>query len=159
MGLTAIVAAVAAHSRLSSQAWTQWLAIWSVEAFLGMAIAFCFARRKSRAMNRPLLEGPGRKFLLALLPPIFVAVLLTWVLWQAGFIAIVPGVWLLLYGCGIVAGGTFSVRAIPVMGFCFLMLGALALLTPSVWGDVWLAAGFGGVQVAFGLVIARSYGG
>ena len=115
---------------------------------------------KGRAIERPLLAGPGRKFMLALLPPIFVGALITAALWRAGLLpGLAPGLWLLLYGCGIVAGGAFSVRVVPVMGFCFLALGTLALFTPTGWGDAWLAAGFGVVQIVFGLVIARDFGG
>ena len=156
MGATAIVAAALAHGRSA----TGWLTVWTAEALLGVFTAFLFARRKARKIERPLLGGPGRKFLLALLPPIFVAALLTTVLWRAGLLqAFAPGLWLLLYGCGIVAGGAFSVRVVPIMGFCFLVLGAVALFSPPAWGDVWLAAGFGGTQIVFGLVIARNYGG
>ena len=157
MGFTAMVAAAVAHSRAASG---RWLTVWMCEALLGAAIAFGFAQRKAQKLEKPLLAGPGRKFVLALLPPIFVAALLTGVLWRAGQVeTIAPGLWLLLYGVGIVAGGAFSVRAVPVMGLCFLGLGTLALLTPGSWGDFWLATGFGGVQLIFGWVIARNHGG
>lgn len=159
MGLTAFVAAALAHPRMQAHAWTQWLAIWSGEAVFGIAVALFFARRKSRLLNKPLLEGPGRKFVLALLPPIFVAALLTGVLLRAGMVDFAPAIWLLLYGCGIVAGGAFSVRVVPVMGLCFLLLGTFALFTSRAWGDAWLAAGFGAVQMAFGWIIARHHGG
>ena len=86
------------------------------------------------------------------------------VLWQAGAVAAIPGVWLMLYGVGVIAGGAFSVPAIPVMGACFLVEGALvALLLPGavspVWADLWLGAGFGGLHIAFDAVVARRYGG
>jgi hypothetical protein len=96
---------------------------------------------------------------LAIAPSIFTAALLTLMLWRVGMIDYTPGVWLLLYGCGIVAGGAFSVRVFPVMGLCFLAFGAAALLSPLGWGDAWLAAGFGGLQIVFGAVIVRNYGG
>ncbi len=156
MGVTAVAAAVLAHTRVSP--WS-WLSVWIAEALVGVFIAFVFAHGKARSIGKPLLAGPGRKFLLALLPSIFVAALLTAVLWQAGLADTVPGVWLLLYGCGIVAGGAFSVRVVPVMGLCFLLLGALALFWRPLGGDLWLAAGFGGLQIVFGWIIARNYGG
>ena len=58
-----------------------------------------------------------------------------------------------------ISAGTFSVRVVPLMGIGFMALGAIALATPAAWGDAWLAAGFGGLHVAFGLVIARRHGG
>lgn len=156
MGGTAFVAAAVAHTRVEAGSW---LAVWAAEALIGILIGFLFAHRKARATETPVLAKPGQRFLLALAPPVFAAALLTLVLWRAGMVDFTPGIWLLLYGCGIVAGGAFSVRVVPMMGVCFLILGALALFTPLEWGDWWLAGGFGGLQIIFGFVIARKYGG
>jgi hypothetical protein len=67
--------------------------------------------------------------------------------------------WLSLYGTGIVTGGLFSVPVVPVMGLCFLLLGAVGLYGPAGWGDALMGLGFGGLHLGFGLAIARRYGG
>jgi hypothetical protein len=67
--------------------------------------------------------------------------------------------WLLLYGAGVLTGGMFSVPVVRLMGACFMALGLLALASPADWNNVWLAAGFGGLQCVFGIYIARNHGG
>jgi hypothetical protein len=156
MGITALVAAFVASRQASPRAW---LLVWLVEASIAVAIAAPAAATKAHRANSRLFSGPGRKFLLSFAPPIVVGGLLTYVLYQVGALAALPGVWLLLYGTAIVTGGAFSVRVVPVMGLCLISLGAAALFAPAGWGDVFMAAGFGIIHVGFGLWIARRYGG
>ena len=80
-------------------------------------------------------------------------------LMQAGMTSAIPGMWLLLYGTGVITGGMFSVRAVPAMGLCFMALGAIALFSPSVYANWFMAAGFGGLHIIFGAIIVRRYGG
>jgi hypothetical protein len=156
MGATALVAAFVAARQSSS---IGWLAVWLVEAFVAVAIAAPTAATKAHRANSALFSGPGRKFVLSFAPPIVVGGLLTFALYRFGLLLLLPGVWLLLYGTAIVTGGAFSVRVVPVMGLCLMALGTAALFAPAGWGDIFMAAGFGVVQIAFGLWIARHHGG
>jgi hypothetical protein len=156
LGITALGAAAVANSRKTPGAW---LLTWLAEAAIAMGLAGWTALGKARAAGVPLLTGPGRKFVLSFLPAIFSGALLTMILFTGGFIAAIPGMWLLLYGTGVATAGAFSIRVVPLMGLCFMVLGAVALFIPSYWGNVMLAAGFGGLHVIFGSVIARRYGG
>ena len=156
MGATALAAAgIASHA--ASRA--LWLLSWLAEGALAIAIGFFSMERKARAAGLPLWSAPVRKFLYSFLPPLIAGAALTVTLWRAGLFGAIPGVWLMLYGAGITAGGAFSVRVIPVMGMCFLALGVIALLAPVTWPDVWLGTGFGGLHIIFGAMIARKYGG
>jgi len=156
MGITALAAAFLAARQSSPRAW---LAVWLVEAFVAVAIAAPAAATKAHRANSALFSGPGRKFLLSFAPPIVVGGLLTFALFAAGTTAALPGVWLLLYGTAIVTGGAFSVRIVPVMGFCLMSLGTAALFAPAAWGNAFMGAGFGILQIAFGIWIARHHGG
>jgi hypothetical protein len=156
MGLTALAAAVVAARQTSVRAWTL---VWLAEAFVAVAIAAPAAATKARRANSSLFSGPGRKFVLSFAPPIVVGGLLTLVLLQLGALAVLPGVWLLLYGTAIVTGGAFSVRVVPIMGLCLMAVGAAALFAPASWGNLFMAAGFGLLQIAFGFWIALRYGG
>lgn len=156
MGLTALAAAVLAARQTSARAWA---AVWLAEAFVAVAIAAPAAATKARRANSSLFSGPGRKFVLSFAPPIIVGGLLSLVLLHSGALAMLPGVWLLLYGTAIVTGGAFSVRVVPIMGLCLMALGAVALVAPASWGNWFMAAGFGLVQIAFGFWIALRYGG
>ena len=156
MGVSALIAAflAARQARLDS-----WLAVWVGEAILAVLIGVAAAARKAQAVKVRLLSGPGRKFALGLAPSIFVAALLTAVLYRAGLYAVIPGIWLLLYGTGILSAGAFSVPVVPVMGLCFVFLGAVAVFCPLEWSHWFLAAGFGGLHLVFGALIAARYGG
>jgi hypothetical protein len=154
MGLTALVAAAVAALLPSA-----WLQVWLLEAVLACAIGLAAAARKGQTQQIGLLVGPGRKFLMGLAPPVAAGAILTAALWRASHMDLAPGVWMLLYGAGIVTAGAASVRPVPLMGLCFMVIGAGALFAPPSLANVFLAAGFGGLHVIFGLVIAVKYGG
>lgn len=156
IGVTALAAAAIASRQHSPRAW---LIVWLLEAFVAIAVAAPAASTKAHRAKSALFSGPGRKFLLSFAPPLFVGALLTFALAAAGIFAVLPALWLMLYGTAIVTGGAFSVRAVPLMGICLMGLGAAALFAPAAWGDAFMAAGFGVVHIAFGVWIARHYGG
>jgi hypothetical protein len=156
MGITALAAAAIASRQSSPRAW---FGVWLVEAVIAVAIAAPAAATKAHRANSKLFSGPGRKFLFSFAPPIMAGGLLTFAFYSSGYFAVLPGIWLLLYGAAVVTGGAFSVRVVPVMGLCLMALGGCALFAPAAWGDFFMAGGFGVVQIAFGIWIARQYGG
>ena len=156
IGCTALAAAI-----LASHAWNAslWLAIWLGEAILACVIGVAGAARKSRKVKLPLLSGPGRKFLSGFVPPLVAGAVLTMVLYHSEAMLALPGTWLLLYGTGVLCGGAASVKVVPVMGACFMLAGMTAMFVPGGWGDAFLAAGFGGIHIVFGILILVKYGG
>jgi len=155
IGITALGAALLASQQATTKSW---LTVWFAEAMFSLLIAGWSMDRKARAARMPLFSGPGRKVAFSLSPPLFAGAVLTVVLYRAHLVSAIPGMWLLLYGTGVVTGGMFSVSIVPVMGLCFMMLGAMALFAPSL-GHWFMAFGFGVLHVTFGVIIARRYGG
>ena len=155
MGASAIVAAVLASRMQTPEAW---FAVWMGEAAFAFVVG-CWSMIRKAKTARVFLKGPGRIFALGLCPAMFAAIALTAVLYSHGNFSLLPGLWLLLYGVAIVAAGTNSVRIVPVMGVCFMAVGVLALVLGSEWADVSMGVGFGILQILFGGLIARRYGG
>ena len=156
IGLTAMLAAVVAPGDAARRAW---LLVWVGEAVLALAIAVTATLRKTVAAGEPLWSGPALKFTFSVAPALVVGVLTTIALAGSALASRLPGFWLLLYGAGLVSGGAFSLRIVPVTGVAFMAVGAVALFTPAGWGNLFLAAGFGGLHVVFGVIVARKYGG
>lgn len=156
VGVTAIGAAWLAAQQKSPAGW---IAVWLLEALLGAVVSVVAIVRKARRTDVGLVSRPVQRFALGLLPPFIAGGVLTAVLFAQGDYAALPGLWLLLYGSGVVTGGAFSVRIVPVMGLAFMALGTVALVAPSSLGDLFLAAGFGGLHILFGAYIAWRHGG
>lgn len=156
VGLTALAAAAVAARQPSLLGW---VLTWLGEAVVAAVLSTEGVIRKTRRAGTPLMSGAARRVVLSLLPPIVAGAVLTPALERAGATSAIPGTWMLLYGTGVVTGGTFSVRIVPVMGLSFMVAGAAALFAPASWQDVLMAAAFGGIHLVFGVLIARRHGG
>ena len=156
MGVTAIVAAYIGAQQVYLR---DWLIVWLTEAGLALAIGLLAMWQKSKIAKVSLISAPARKFAFGFAPPLVAGVVITLGLWRYEHYEMMAPVWMLLYGASVVTGGAFSVRVVPVMGWMFIALGAIAFALPTVYGNYLLAASFGIMHVVFGLIIARRYGG
>jgi hypothetical protein len=156
MGLTALGTACFAPPPASRKAW---LITWLLAAVCAFALGAMGIYWKARRAGTPVLTRQGRKLVLSLFPPLLAGCVLSFALYGAGMTRLLPGVWLLLYGAGIMSAGTFSIRVVPVMGLCFVLAGAITLFCPAAWDNLIMASGFGGLHILFGAIIARRYGG
>ncbi len=156
IGVTALAAAVLGSQQPTA---ARWLAVWLTTAVIASLIAAVTLTQKARRARIPLTKGPGYKFLLSFLPTVFAGTALTAALYANDVVSLLPGMWLLSYGVAIVTAGAYSVRVVPLMGIAFMVLGVPALLTAPAWADAWMAAGFGGLHIGCGFLIARRHGG
>ena len=156
MGVMAVMGSVASARATTPRAWAvTWLGVAAVASATG-AVTMVLKARREEGVG---LSSKARRFFLGFLPPIGVGILLTLVLVRHELYGALAGTWLLLYGTGLVTGGVFSVRVVPIMGACFMTLGAVALFTPASLANVWMGLGFGGLHLVFGFLIARRFGG
>jgi hypothetical protein len=156
IGITALIAALIASRQRTPELW---MLVWFAEAIVAVSIDLLTMWRKAGQAGSPLFSGPGRKVVLGLAPALAAGAFLTVVFYRANLSAALPAMWLLLYGVAVVAAGAFSVRPVPLMGAAFMGLGIAAIFSPTAWRDIYMAAGFGGLHVLFGIHIARRYGG
>jgi hypothetical protein len=153
IGLTA--AGIAARQPTSD--W--WLATWLVAAAIAAVVGLVFMSLKARAAGLTLMGTNTRRFALGMAAPFVAGAAITYELWAVNNFTVMAPAWLLLYGAGLLTGGMFSVRVVRVIGLCFMAAGLAAIVTPHEWGNIWLAMGFGGCQIGFGIYIARKHGG
>jgi hypothetical protein len=158
VGVTAIAATAMAQQYLG-RSLRMWLAVWLAEAFVAASIGFGSMFLKARRSDAAFMSGAARRFFISYFAPLVTGAILTGALVRAESYAAIPAAWLLLYGTAFVSSGVFSIRVIPVMGVAFMILGVLAALLPLGASNIVLGAGFGGLHIIFGFIIARSYGG
>jgi len=158
VGVTALAAAAIAQQFLG-RSLRMWLAAWLAEAVVAAAIGFGAMVIKARRSDEAFMSGASRRFFVSYFAPLVAGAVLTVALVRVEAYSAIPATWLLLYGTAFVSSGAFSIRVIPTMGFAFMLLGAAAAFLPLGASNILLGAGFGGLHILFGLIIARSYGG
>lgn len=156
MGVTAIGAAVIAHNQPTLRGW---LTTWLVEAVLAFCIGMFAIWQKAKNSGDSLNSAPSRKFAFGFAPPIIAGIVLTSLLYFRGMFSFMPTVWLTLYGTAVVTGGAYSVRIVPIVGWLFVGLGLISVFVDTSYGNILMGLGFGLMQIVFGLVVARRYGG
>ena len=156
MGLIALCAMVVASREpdLLGQ-----LRIWVGSAFIAFSTGGFACWIKARQHGSSLAEDAGRRFLWCLLPILLAGIVLTWKLWLTPEATLLPAMWMLLYGCGLLAAGTYAVKPVMMTGSCFLGLGLLACVVPVAWSNILLGLAFGGLHVGFGYQVFKHYGG
>jgi hypothetical protein len=137
----------------------RWLIAWLGGAAVAAVVGLIAMARKARHRGADLLGANARRFAVGLAAPFVAGAAITFELWTVGNYTVMAPAWLLLYGAGVLTGGIFSIAIVRAIGVCFMTLGIAAIVSPPEWGNVWLAIGFGGLQVGFGTYIARNHGG
>lgn len=156
MGTIALAAMALAADQ---QALPDQLRIWIAAAFAALAAGGVGSWLKARRNGLVLIGDPTRRFLLCLIPTLLVGAVLTSALWQTEQIRLVPALWMMLYGCGVLAAGTYAAPPVMQMGGCFVVCGLFAHALPTIWSNLLLGLAFGGLHLVFGYQVYRHHGG
>jgi hypothetical protein len=155
IGCTAIITSFVAHGRPPRV----WLVIWFADAVVAAMIGAATIVMKARRAGVSLASNVTKKFFASYSAPLVCGAILTFACAWQNVYTILPALWLLNYGASFVSSGAFSIRTVPIMGLAFIALGIAAAFVPLMIGNILLGAGFGGLHIIFGYVIARNYGG
>jgi uncharacterized membrane protein YhaH (DUF805 family) len=155
MGTIGLLAMAAAYS------WKNyWLAIWIAAANLALVVGGYLILRRARRNKLPLYRAPLRRFLLCLCPTLVAGAILTVLLVRTSHDEYLAGIWLLLYGSAVLSASamtsTGTDKLIAAMAALFMSFGVIAFLLPPTLQTLMLGLGFGGLHIAFGLLIART---
>lgn len=154
-----IAALVAAGLELVPSFATHWLPIWLVAAVISCAVALFFMEAKAQSQGLSLRRMVALRFFLTLAPACAAGGVLTAALLDVVGRDVIAGIWMLMYGAGLAACGTFSIPVVLIAGFSFMGLGTVTLVAPPGWAPLLLALGFGGIHLVLGALIIRDHGG
>ena len=157
MGIIGLLAAIV----VSLPRWgAHWLGIWLAAAAIALVLGGALVARQIVQRGRARYLGPVRKFLLCLCPALLAGAVLTVVFGTAGMTSVIPGMWLLLYGCAVLSASTVTTagiaRLICIMGALFVALGTMTFALPPAAHTAMLGLGFGIMHIIFGFLIGRS---
>ncbi|HKR37717.1 MAG TPA: hypothetical protein VJT10_22930 [Steroidobacteraceae bacterium] len=133
-----------------------WLIIWLLAAAVAAGVGGALLLRQPSLSSLTIGGAPIRRFAIGLLPSLFAGAVMTWVLWANAGLHLIPGTWLLLYGCGLIAASAATARTIGILGASFVAAGLLALLLPESLQILMLGVGFGGLHIVFGYLMGRA---
>ena len=156
MGVIGIFASIVA----SFPRWAHlWLEIWLIAAAVALVVGGAMMAREAAQSGHARYLGPVRKFLMCLCPALLAGAVLTFVLWRTAATGLIPGVWLLLYGCAVLSASTVTIprtmRLICFMGVLFMLLGVMAFAAPTGFHTLILGLGFGCLHTIFGILIGQ----
>jgi hypothetical protein len=152
VGAVGLAAAAAAASPALR---ADWLWVWLGAAVIAGSAGGVLLIRRSALQGFALLGAPLRKFLLCLLPGLFLGAVLTVLEYRAGALQLIPGLWLLCYGCTLICTSALTGRPMAILGGLFAAFGLAALALPVAAQNLMLGSGFGALHILFGVLVDR----
>ena len=132
------------------------LGTWLV-VFTAAAISQCVLTTiKARQRGEPVWTPIARTAFTSLLGPALAGLGGSIMFILTGRWELLPGLWLLLYGCGLWSVSFFAPLFLRILGVLFMTLGLCAWGRPDL-AALCLGLGFGGLHFVFGTVVLARY--
>jgi hypothetical protein len=135
---------------------------WSGVAFVALISSLLLVRRQALKDSEPFWSPPTRRVAQAMLPALaagaFSGPICLAFRPETLPVETMPAIWMLLYGCALCAAGFFIARGVKLLGWAFIVSGAVALgiHAPSgstAWPHLEMAVTFGGLHLAAGVYL------
>ena len=140
-------------SFLRLQFQTPFLLTWMGVLFLACGATVYFTAAMAHANGETIWTRQTKTVVLALSPAVAAVLILTAVLARVGQEALLPGVWMLLWGVGALAMSFFTPRVISVLGLTFMCAGAFILLVYPLNDALAMGLTFGAIHLVYGVVL------
>jgi hypothetical protein len=139
---------------------------WTGVGAFAIASSYLLVRRQALRAAETFWSPPTRRITLALLPAVFVGLVVALVLLGHAYrdpkaVCWLPPVWMVLYGFGFHAAGFFMPRGMKLFGWIFILAGCLLLaslsrfheVAPISFANATMGLFFGGLHLAYGIYL------
>ena len=133
--------------------------LWLIVFTGALSVQIGFTVRKAHKIGVQPWTKLSHQIIFALLPGLLAGAVLTLYLVKYNQSVFIPGVWILLYGVGIAASGMFSIIAVRLLGWAFILTSILPLFVYPECGLIFMALTFGIYHIIYGLIISVKYRG
>jgi hypothetical protein len=132
-----------------------WVVIWLIAALAGAVTGAVVIAACDGLAGHWRWSGAVWSIFARLLPALCVGAVLTLVLCAAGLTWMLPGTWLLIYGCALMHLSGVAARGLALLGILFAALAVLAFTLPPSKGLMLLGLGFGELHLLHGVLSLR----
>ena len=123
---------------------------------LAIGAAIFFTSRNTKKKNQSVWDQQTKRLLINLSIPLITGGLLCLMLLLRGFVGLLPPMALIFYGLALVNASKYTLPEIRSLGLIEIFLGLIAIQFIDYGLLLW-AAGFGVIQIIYGLIIQGRY--
>jgi hypothetical protein len=154
-GHAGIAASVATFTGCALRIWfdTPFLSTWIGVLLAAAGASIFFTAMMARANGEPIWSRQAKMLVIAFTPALVAGLVLTLILARAGQAALLPGVWMLLWGVGALGMSLFTPRSFCLLGVSFMVAGTTTLFLHPINDIISMGLTFGGIHLAYGTLL------